>query len=78
MPLITIFTALNPMDAHLIRSRLEAASFHPEITNELSALSLDGYALAVGGILVQVPDNEVADVRALLAADDASADTASE
>ena len=78
MPLVTIFTALNPMDAHLIRSRLEAASFHPEITNELSALSLDGYALAAGGILVQVPDNEVADVRALLAADDASTDTTSE
>lgn len=78
MSLVTIFTALNPMDAHLIRSRLEAASFHPEIVNELSALSLDGYALAAGGILVQVPDNEVTDARALLAADDASTDAASE
>ena len=78
MPLVTIFTALNPMDAHLVRSRLEAADFHPEIINELSALSLDGYALAAGGILVQVPDNELADARALLAADDASTDAASE
>ena len=78
MSLVTIFTALNPMDAHLIRSRLEAASFHPEIVNELSALSLDGYALAAGGILVQVPDNEVADARALLAADEASTESASE
>ena len=67
MPLVKIYTALNPMDAQLIRSRLEAASLHPEVTNELSALSLDGYALAAGGILVQVPAEEVADANELLA-----------
>lgn len=77
MPLVTIFTALNPMDAHLVRSRLEAASFHPEIKNELAALSLDGYALAAGGILVQVPESEAADARELLAAEDAASDNAS-
>jgi hypothetical protein len=30
---------------------------------------MDGYALAAGGILVQVPDEEAADAREFLAAD---------
>jgi hypothetical protein len=70
MPLTTVFTALNPMDAQLVRSRLEAADFHPTVTHELSALSLDGYAQAAGGILVQVPDEEANDARELIAAKD--------
>ena len=73
MALVTIFCAFNPMDAQLVRSRLEAAQFHAVVTHELSALSMDGYALAAGGILVQVPDEEAADAKELLAAD-ASAD----
>jgi hypothetical protein len=69
MPLVTVFTAFNPADAHLARCRLEAAQFHAVVTHELSALSMDGYALAAGGILVQVPDEEAADAREFLAAD---------
>jgi hypothetical protein len=53
----------------LVRSRLEAAGFHAVVTHELSALSLDGYALAAGGILVQVPDEEVADAKEFLASE---------
>jgi putative signal transducing protein len=67
MMLVTVFTAFNPADAQVIRSRLEASQFHPVVTHELSALSLDGYALAAGGILVQVPDEEAADARELIA-----------
>jgi hypothetical protein len=63
MSLITISTAFNPADAQLTRSRLEAAGFHPVVTNELSALSLDGYAMAAGGILVQVPASEAAEAK---------------
>jgi len=70
MSLVTVFKALNPMDAQLVRSRLEAADFHPTVTHELSALSLDGYALAAGGILVQVPEAEADDARELIAAKD--------
>jgi len=66
MQLVTIFTAFNPADAHVIRSCLDAADFHPVVTHELSALSLDGYALAAGGILVQVPENEAAEAKAFL------------
>jgi hypothetical protein len=69
MPLVTVFNAFNPADAQLARCRLEAAQFHAVVTHELSALSMDGYALAAGGILVQVPDAEAADAREFLAAD---------
>ena len=68
MSLVTIFSAFNPADAHVVRSRLEAAEFHPFVAHELSALSLDGYALAAGGILVQVPEDEAADAKEFLAA----------
>jgi len=66
MPLVTVFTALNPMDAQLIRSRLEAAALHPEVTNEQPALTLGGNALGGGGILVQVPEDEAAAARELI------------
>jgi hypothetical protein len=66
MNLVTISTAFNPADAHLTRSRLEAAGFHVIVMNELSALSMDGYALAVGGIRVQVPEGEAAEAKEFL------------
>ncbi len=69
MALVTVFTAFNPAEAQLVRSRLEAAQFHAVVSHELSALSMDGYALAAGGIRVQVPESEAADAREFLAAD---------
>jgi len=66
MELVTVATAFNPAAAQLIRSRLEAAGFNAIVTNELSALSLDGYALAAGGILVQVPSDESAEAKEFL------------
>ena len=66
MAIGTIYRAFNPADAHLVRSRLEAAGFHAFVTNELSALSMDGYALAAGGILVQVPEEEVKEAQEFL------------
>ena len=56
MQLVTVFTAFNSAEAQLIRSRLEAAGLRAFIRDELSALSMEGYALAAGGISVQVPD----------------------
>ena len=66
MNLITVHTALNPAAAQLVNSQLQAAGFHSVVTGELSALSIDGYALAAGGIRVQVPEVEAADARLLL------------
>lgn len=66
MKLVTVLRAFNPADAQLAWSRLEAAQFHPIVTHELSALSLDGYAMAAGGIQVQVPENEAEEALAFL------------
>ena len=74
MQLVTISTAFNPADAQLTRARLEAAGFHAVVTSELAALSLDGYALAAGGIRVQVPENEAAEAREFLISPDAPAE----
>ena len=68
MELVTVMRALNPADAQVARSRLEASDFHVFVTNELSALNLDGYAMAAGGILVQVPADEAESARELLSA----------
>ena len=64
--LATVATSFSPAEAQLVRSRLEAAGFHPFVANELSALSMAGYSLAVGGILVQVPEEEAAEAREFL------------
>jgi Putative prokaryotic signal transducing protein len=71
MSLVTVFTSFSPAEAQLIRSRLEAANFHAVVMHELSALSIDGYSMAAGGIRVQVPASEAADARELLTAEDA-------
>lgn len=68
MKLVTIFRTFNVGEAEVIRSRLDAAEFDVALTNELSSLSIDGYSLAAGGILVQVPEDQAADARALLEA----------
>jgi hypothetical protein len=67
MQFVTIYTAFNPVDVQLVRSRLETAGFHPFVKNELAALGLEGYSLAAGGIHVQVPDPEATDAREFLA-----------
>jgi len=48
MNLVTVFTAFSPAEAQLVRSRPEAADFHPFVADEPSALSIDGYSLATG------------------------------
>ena len=62
----TVYKALNPADAQLVRSRLEAAGFHPFVADEAAALGTEGYSLAIGGIRVQVPQSEFADAREFL------------
>ena len=66
MDFATVMTAFNPADAQLARARLEAAGFHPFVANEDAALSMDGYGITVGGILVKVPEAEAADAREFL------------
>ena len=66
MKLVTAFQTFNPAEAQLIRSRLEAAGFQAHVAHELSALSMEGYSMSTGGVLVQVPDDQVEDARALI------------
>lgn len=66
MKLVTVYNTFSPADAQLIRSMLEAAEIPATVAHELSALSLDGYAMAAGGIAVQVPDEHVELARELI------------
>jgi hypothetical protein len=73
MELVTVFRSFSAAEAQLVRSRLDAADIPAEVVNELAALSMDGYSLATGGILVQVPDSYAAEAKALIeSADDAT------
>lgn len=66
MELVTVYRAFSPAEAQLVRSRLEAVDLHPVVAHELSALSMDGYSMAVGGVRVQVPEAEAAEARELI------------
>jgi len=67
MGLVTVFNSFNPTEAQLIRARLDAADFLVTVTHELSALTMEGYAMAAGGIRVEVPEEEAAEARELIA-----------
>jgi hypothetical protein len=66
MDFVTVYTALNPADADLVRSRLEANDFFVNIKNEIAARTIDGFALAAGGLLVQVPEDQAESARELI------------
>jgi hypothetical protein len=70
MALVTVFRTFSPGEAQLVRSRLEAAGFTAEVTHELSALSMDGYSMATGGVRVQVPADQAEEARALIGGSD--------
>ncbi len=74
MELVTVFRSFSPGEAQLVRSRLEAAGFAAEVTHELSALSMDGYSMATGGVRVQVPADQAAEAQALLGETDTPAE----
>jgi hypothetical protein len=61
MSLKTVYRTFSAGDAHLVCSRLEAANLQASVAHELSALSMEGYALAAGGIKVQVPEEQAQD-----------------
>ncbi len=67
---VVVFRAFSPAEAQLVRSRLESAGFLVEVVGELSALSMEGYSMATGGIRVLVPADQAEEARQLLAAAD--------
>lgn len=66
MELVTVFRSFNPSEAQLVRSRLDAAGIAAMVTHEGSALSMEGYAMAVGGIRVQVPSDQAERAREVI------------
>jgi len=66
MNLVTVFKTFNPAEAQVQRSRLEAAGLDALVKNELSALMIEGYTMAAGGIQVQVPEDQAEAARDLL------------
>jgi hypothetical protein len=66
MNLVTVYQTFSIAEAQMVRSALEAAAFHPEVANEIAAVSIDGYTQAAGGVQVQVPEDEVESARALI------------
>ncbi|MFM1768250.1 MAG: putative prokaryotic signal transducing protein [Verrucomicrobiota bacterium] len=67
MKLVTIHKSFSAVEAQVIRSLLESASIPAEVLHETAALTTEGYALGVGGIQVQVPEDQVEDARAIIA-----------
>lgn len=66
MNLVTVFRTFNDVEAHVVRSRLEAANMTPRVEHELSGSSAGGFSVTTGGILVQVPENEAEEARTLI------------
>jgi hypothetical protein len=66
MNLITVYRTFSIAEAQVVRSRLDAAGLHPEIANEVAAVSIDGYTQAAGGVQVQMPEEEAQAARELI------------
>jgi hypothetical protein len=67
MDLVTVYTTLNLADAELIRGELESANFTVNVKNE------DGVLGTEAGVLLQVPEDQAEEARALLKYRDPSA-----
>jgi hypothetical protein len=65
MEFITVSTSNNPAEAELTRSRLEANGFLVNLKNAEAAFSL-GYGSVIGGVQVQVPEDQAESALALL------------
>jgi hypothetical protein len=69
MEFITVSTSNNPAEAELVRSRLEANGFLVNLKNAEAAFSL-GYGSAIGGVQVQVPEDQAESALSLLESKD--------
>ena len=67
MKAIVVYKTFNQAEAQLVRSRLEAAGFHPFVANENAAQYLGGMSNATT-LRIEVPESEAAEVQTFLAA----------
>jgi flagellar biosynthesis/type III secretory pathway M-ring protein FliF/YscJ len=68
MDFVTISNAANPAEADLVRSRLEANGFMVNLKDDKDAISF-GFGLPIGGVQVQVPEDQAENARGLLASE---------
>jgi hypothetical protein len=68
MDFVTVARAPNSAEADLVRSRLEANGFLVNLKDEKGAFSL-GYGPHLGGVQVQVPEDQAESARGLLASE---------
>ena len=68
MKLVTVYRTFSAADAQLVRSLLDAAEIPAMVTDELAALSTEGYSMSTGGIRVQVPSEHMEAARELIEA----------
>lgn len=66
MKMLEVYKTFSSADAHLVCSALQSAEIPAQVTNEIASLSMEGYALASGGIRVLVPEEHFADARAII------------
>ena len=57
MKAVTVFKSFNPVEAQLIRSLLDSAGLIATVAHETAALTTAA-VMSVGGIQVQVPDEQ--------------------
>jgi hypothetical protein len=76
MRLVEVYNTFSPADAHLVCSSLQSAGFGARVTNEIPALTLEGYSLASGGVRVVVPEEEFEEARAFVVEQTNSDDSA--
>ncbi len=69
MDFVTIRRCFSPAEAHLVACQLQSAGLTAYVRDESAAMSMEGYALSVGGIRVQVPSNQAQDAELLLQAE---------
>jgi len=69
MEFVTVSTALNPAEAELVRSRLEANGFLVNIKSENAAFTF-GSGYDIGGVQIQVPEDQAESARTLLESKD--------
>jgi hypothetical protein len=69
MDFVTVSRAVNSAEADLVRSRLEANGFFVNLKSEDEAISF-GYGTPIGGVQVQVLEDQAESARALLLSQD--------
>jgi flagellar biosynthesis/type III secretory pathway M-ring protein FliF/YscJ len=66
MVFVTVSNAATPAEADLVRSRLEANGFMVNLKDDNDAVSF-GFGLPIGGMQIQVPEDQAENARGLLA-----------